>query len=64
MADQTQQTGSSDQSEKSRLSERRSLEKPHCEKIGDAAMYVMRIFKCFFLDACYVGDLQNKTRNL
>jgi len=50
VVDQSQQTGPSDQSEQSRLLVRRGLDRAnplsnsfiHCEKRGDAAMYVTR----------------------
>jgi len=56
VVDQSQQTGPSDQSEQSRLLVRRGLDRAnplsnsfrHCEKRGDAAMYVSRSgFVCF-----------------
>jgi len=61
------------QSEQSRLLERRGLERlsplsnrfRHCEKRGDAAMYIMRKCKCYLtLDACipFLGDFQNRNR--
>jgi len=70
VVDQSQKTGPSDQSEESRISERRVERETesfierfrHSEKRGDAAMYVMRKLKCFWtLDACkpLVRDLQN-----